>query len=213
MLTVKKAVKVSVLTSSFPSCRQLSAQLQTLQPRRRRIHVGRGGFTLLELLTVLIIVGVLAGAIVLSYTGSTQSRMLHTHAERLMLAIELARQQSTIQNEILGVKLRRDTYEFLRLQADQKWQVINATPLQPRSLGTEHSLLGRLLGNPASSTNLKFAAIEPEIVIYPSGEVSPFEVTLTNRSTGSVRYVTSDGIGRAIVSNVPYQAINESNED
>ena len=175
-------------------CRRLRDQI------RQRV-----GFSLLELLTVLIIVGVLAGTVVLTYTSRTETRTLQTHAERFMLTIELARQKSTITNEIWGVKLRSSSYEFLRLLDDGTWYVIDETPFQHRSVGADYWLHARLIGQSQNQSIASNKGVEPDFVIYPSGEMSPFEVTLTHRATRVERYVFSDGIQRAIVTDTPYR--------
>lgn len=180
--------------------------------RRLREQIrNRGGFSLLELLTVLIIVGVLAATVVLTYTSGNETRTLQTHAERLMLTVELARQNSTITNEIWGVKLRSSSYEFLRLLEDGEWYVIDETPFQHRSIGADYRLQVRLIGKSENQRHGSNEGVQPDFVIYPSGEMSPFEVTLTHRVTRVERYVFSDGIQRTVVTDTPYQPLASVN--
>lgn len=178
-----------------------------MRQKRRILKRNRVGFSLLELLTVLIIVGVLAATVVLTYTSGTETRTLQTHAERFMLTVELARQKSTLTNEIWGVKLRSSSYEFLRLLDDGEWYLINETPFQHRSIGADYWIQGRLIGK---SQNVRLGSsegVEPDFVIYPSGEMSPFEVNLSHRVTRVERFVFSDGIQRAVVNDKPYRPL------
>ncbi|MCY4093586.1 MAG: type II secretion system minor pseudopilin GspH [Gammaproteobacteria bacterium] len=172
----------------------------------------RTGFSLLELLTVLIIIGVLAATIVLTYTSGTETRTLQTHAERFMLTVELARQKSTLSNEIWGVKLRPSSYEYLRLLEDNNWYVIDENPFQHRSIGDDYWIRGRSIGQPENLHPDATEGVVPDFVIYPNGEISPFEVTLVNRVTQLERFVISDGIQRAIVSTQPYQPLAKTDE-
>lgn len=180
---------------------------------RRRFQTRQcTGFSLLELLTVLIIIGVLAATVILTYTSGTETRTLQTHAERLMLTVELARQKSTLANEIWGVKLRPTSYEFLRLLEDNDWYLVNENPFQHRTIGGDYWLQVRLIGNSQQQGLGVTEGVEPDLVIYPSGEMSPFEVTLTNRVSQVERFVISDGIQRAVVSDAPYRPILTEDE-
>ena len=167
---------------------------------------------MLELLTVLIIIGVLAATVVLTYTSGTETRTLQAHAERFMLTVELARQKSTLSNEIWGVKVRSTSYEFLRLLEDDNWYVVNENPFQHRSVGTDYWLHGRSIGQSQSQPLDATEGVEPDFVIYPSGEISPFEVALVHRVTQVERFVISDGIQRAVVSPEPYRPIAKTDE-
>lgn len=180
--------------------------------QRRYQNWQRTGFSLLELLTVLIIISVLAATVVLTYTSGIETRTLQTHAERLMLTVELARQKSTLSNEIWGVKLRSSSYEFLRLLEDNNWYVVEESPFQYRSIGDDYWLQGRLIGQSQNQRLTGAEGIEPDFLIYPSGEMSPFEVTLTHRASRIERYVISDGIQRTVVSDASYRPLSNSDE-
>ena len=164
------------------------------------------GFTLIELLTVVVIIAVLAGALVMNYTGSNTPRTLNTEAERFMMLVELARQKSTLQNQTWGVNVNRDYYEFLMLTEQGDWFRVEDVPFQPRSLAAEYSLHVRLLGENAPNAGPSDRIAD--IVIYPSGEVSPFELTLTHVRMDLPRYVINEGIRRTVVSESPYRAVD-----
>lgn len=181
--------------------------------KSRRNQVRRSaGFSLLELLTVLLIIGVLATTVVLTYTGGTESRTVQTHAERFMLSVELARQQSTLTNEIWGVKLRPSSYEFLRLLEDGDWYLVEESPFHNRSIGKDYWLRGRSLGASQNHGRPASEGLQPDFLIYPSGEMSPFEVSLAHQVMQLERFVISDGIQRAVVSNEPYRPIESVDE-
>lgn len=169
------------------------------------------GFTLLELLTVLVIIAILAGALVLNYTDSSVPRTLNTQSERFMLLVELARQKSTLQNEVWGVHVHSDSYGFSSYTSNEWFDHIDP-PFSSPTLTEEYSLRVRLLGN-TSSASQSGNNVVPDLIIYPSGEVTPFEVMIVHRITSQSRYIFSDGIQRAIVSKEPYRPVIEDKDD
>lgn len=181
------------------------------KPRRTQTRLS-AGFSLLELLTVLLIIGVLAATVVLTYTSGTESRTVQTHAERFMLTVELARQRSTLSNEIWGIKIRASSYEFLRLLGDGNWYVVEQSPFHNRSIGDDYWLRGRSLGTSENQNQPVSEGLQPDFLIYPSGEMSPFEVTLTHQVMQLERFVISDGIQRAVVTNEPYRPVKSVDE-
>ena len=183
-----------------------------MRHRWRYLTRARVGFSLLELLAVLIIVGVLAATVVLTYTSGSETRTLQTHAERFMLTVELARQKSTITNEIWGVKLSSSSYEFLRLLEDGEWYIVNETPFQHRSIGSDYWIQGRLIGKSQNQHLSSSDGIKPDFVIYPSGEMSPFEVSLTHQVSQAERFVFSDGLQRTVVNDERYRPLAKDDE-
>ena len=65
------------------------------------------GFTLLELLIVLSIIGVLATIVVVSFVGSDHHSIVRNEADRMIRTLELARKESMLRNELWGVSARR----------------------------------------------------------------------------------------------------------
>lgn len=167
----------------------------------------RAGFTLLELLTVLLVIGVLAGVVVLTHTGGSETRTLQAHAERFTLATELARQKAILANELWGIRVRGSSYDFLRRADDGAWNVIAESPFGYRDLGGEYEVRHRHLGSSPMRGRKSSSDALPDIVIYPSGGISPFELSLTSRINQTTRYVIGDGIQRVVISDMPYEPI------
>ena len=70
------------------------------------------GFTPFELLVVLVIVGVLAGVVVLGFVGADRERNLQTEALRLAALVELARTEATMRNSRMGLFVDGTEYAF-----------------------------------------------------------------------------------------------------
>ena len=174
-------------------------------------RVAQQGFTLLELLTVLVIIGLLVGVLVLNVSNQGDRRQLVTHAERLMLQIELARQKSTISNEVWGIALNRDRYEFTRFVNDVEWQLVEDNSFHNTTLPVNIFLENRLLAGTERSRRSKTQRV-PDLLIFPSGDMTPFEATFRHHALGETVFVFSDGLQRSLVSSTPYKKVTENDD-
>jgi len=78
------------------------------------------GFTLLELLVVLVIVGITLGAVSLNALPSKRQE-LQNDAQRIALLLQLARDEAIVRNRPIAFEADADRYRFLLFQ-DGKWQ-------------------------------------------------------------------------------------------
>lgn len=136
------------------------------------------GLSLIELLVVLVILGVVASALVLSIGGGA-ARQVETQAQRIEALITLACEQSELTGRDLGMFLSRKRIEFAWRGADRWLPLANASrePLRPRDLddGIEIELEreGELL---ALADEMP---ADPQLACLASGELSPFELRLS----------------------------------
>ena len=166
------------------------------------------GFTLLELLLVMTIIGILAGTLTLAMSDAGQRQRVQAEAERVALAIELARTEALTRNEIWGVSVSPTGYAFQTYDlAADSWHVLDEAPFQPRE--AEDGLLFAVRaersrpadqeegGAPAGQAREESEAEFPSIAILPGGEITPFEVVV---SSGDLPpwSARSDGIARVL---------------
>ena len=166
-----------------------------------RTGAPRTGFTLLELLLVLVVVGVLAGTVIAALPNVGHQRQVQAEAERLALAFELARGEALRRNELWGLAVSESGYAFHRY-AEGGWQQVSQRPLAPRSAEQGISLaLGPLPAvaadppGPARSRGTRDAA--PDVAIHPGGEATPFAVSVVGAGGERAWIVRSDGFSRA----------------
>ena len=149
----------------------------------------RAGFTLIEILVVLALIGLLTSIAVLS-AGASGSGM-EREARRLSATLRMAADESRLQGRVLG--LRFDTrgysyYELLPWESEDgslpglAWSPVNASgALAPREWPSRLEFELRINGR-AVATGLPHFSSPPQIVLLPEGEFTPFSLKLEGTS-------------------------------
>ncbi len=78
------------------------------------------GFTLIEIMVVVVIIGVFAGIIAVSINPQSPERVLKNESTRLKHVIRIALDESQIQATELGLRFDEEGYQFLSLQG-RRW--------------------------------------------------------------------------------------------
>ena len=191
-------------------------------PRRGAAAGARArGWTLLEILLVLAIIGVLAAAVVVGIGDAGQRRRVQAEAERLALAIEHARTEAAGRNEVWGMTVSANGYAFKRLAGgDDGWGAVAKGALggwtAEGGVGFELDVAfgaqGRLQDRAAdrradrrrsgdeseaddADDDEDERANWPGVAIYPSGEITPLSI-LVSKEDVPPWVVRSDGISR-----------------
>ena len=156
------------------------------QPRVTRSDQG---FTLIEILVVLLIVTILAGLTVARLPAIANDADLDTEVRRLQLLLNMARSDAVMDSTEFGFRLNPRGYEFLSFRDDvQRWEKA-AAPYHAREVEEDIKITLR-----ADSEGLQIAGKQvPKLLILSSGEVTPFELTLQARAGGDQKTLTSDG--------------------
>ena len=161
-------------------------------------HWRQRGFTLIEILVVMVIVSVMAGIVVANMPTIVQSRDFDTESRRLITLLRMAREEAVLQGLEFGLQVHREGYEFLTYdEASQSWSRVTTRPFQGRDLpqGLELSVevedAALSFGDEAEDEDNPV----PPVLLLSSGEVTPFEVTLAMPDDNLVKRLGSDGYG------------------
>ena len=138
------------------------------------------GFTLLEMLLVLVVIALSASAVMMT-TGQmngSQGKAAKT-GERISALIDYAADWSTMENRRIGLKIRDEDWQFV-VSEGKDWQKPDASYRLPTQGQWDESWRVRL--SPASLTRT------PQIIISPDGEITPFTLQIDDRDTGKTLF-------------------------
>ena len=162
--------------------------MTTVCPLEWPLTVRTRGFTLLELLVVLLIIGVVLTFTTLSMDSGRLDGKLEQESRRLLSLIRLVGEEAVMQSQEMGIEFSLEQYRFYVLEED-KWRPLADDVLRERRLpdgirmdlitdGHQLALaedLGKGLGEPSQGTDFG----TPQVMLLSSGEAIPFQITLT----------------------------------
>jgi general secretion pathway protein H len=129
------------------------------------------GFTLLEIMVVLVLIGIITSFALLS-AGRGPRERLAEEGRRLAALVELHQQEAILNGEPRGIQFTRTGYAILRQDEKGAWQPpAAADTLIQHQLPEEIALELWIEGRPAG---LKTAGKTPQVLLLASGEVTEF---------------------------------------
>jgi general secretion pathway protein H len=149
------------------------------------------GFTLIEIMVVVLIIGVLSAGMILSVSLTGRDRELEKESDRLTALINYAREQAELQTREYGVIFQDDYYEFVSYDVHrQVWRsVFEDDALQVRRLPYGLDFKLKVETHPVVLKKPQDAKDKtPQVMIFSSGDLTQFEVTLERE--GGVRSIT-----------------------
>jgi general secretion pathway protein H len=142
---------------------------------------GAGGFTLIEILVVVVIIGVLSAGLLLSISLTGRDRDLEKESDRFYNLLNYAREQAELQTREYGVILQDDSYEFVSYDVHRAiWRSIfedDILRLRHLPYGLDFKLV--VDTRPVVLKKPKDAKDKtPQLMIYSSGDLTQFKVTI-----------------------------------
>ena len=170
---------------------------------RGRTH----GFTLIEILVAVFIVGIVMSVAVLSLSLAGDDREVRKEMRRLISLIEVAQTDAMMQGREFGIEFMSGGYRFVEYDADNnRWvEPLGDDSLKLWQLPEEYEITlyvddkeilldpepVTLSGNdPQSQANY-----QPHLFVFSSGDSTPFELVITRRSDGLSTAIEGDFLG------------------
>ena len=193
------------------------------------------GFTLIEIMLVMVIIGCAAGIVVLSIPGGPNPKLgggLSEESQQLAATIQVMSEQATQQGRTIGLHISEHGYQFMIRQENastneesvtqttskaldtmidwdhQSWQpyqseklrtagefdeqISLALTLDGLQLQDEENRLGRSEPQWFDTEN-QLAAKTPQILLLPSGEITPFSLTLQEQGSDNNQFRQING--------------------
>jgi general secretion pathway protein H len=163
----------------------ISATGPSLEPNRFAPRPD-AGFSLIELLVVIVIMAIVAAMALLSMGALRSDDPVETEARRLTALVQLVAEEALVQGRDFGLEFFTDGYRFLSWDPDGRlWSVVDdEAALRRRTLpgGVRVALAvdGRevLVEAEDRRRNRRADEIVPQVAIFSSGELTPFELFL-----------------------------------
>lgn len=174
------------------------------------------GFTLLEVLLVVLLMGLAAAAVTYTTSGADQHKALERTARQFMAATELVLDETILSGHFIGIVIDKQRYEFV-VYDEGKWKplqqdrllaakemdpgvemhlVLDGLPLTQEDEEDE-SWFDEPLIERSEDEKKKFP--EPQVLLFPSGEMSVFELTFVGKDERGQEIealVVGDALGR-----------------
>ncbi|MDA7746300.1 type II secretion system minor pseudopilin GspH [Psychromonas sp.] len=171
------------------------------------------GFTLLEIMLVLVLLGMISVGVVMTLPSSANlDKSSKWHAQRFSTLLQFAEDQALISNTELGIEFGEQEYQFAFYDLKQKkWLPFSDSRISgnvevPISILSEYELAGSVWDEIEQVDDDPFideddlvqieghereVTITPQIFIMSSGEVTPFTYKFTDTENGQNAYTVS----------------------
>lgn len=186
----------------------------------------QAGFTLLEIMVVILIVGIMVTFASLSIGNRALEDTLETEAKRTLAIIELAEDEAEAKGVDIGLRFTTDGYQLLTVNNKKKWADYESSgPLRPRVLHEAVSMEVRVEGREISlpdseqiaaeeadsskregesgkGSSKRKKASEPQVLLLSSGEATPFVISLSAPGLKLHYEVSGDELGHITLKRV-----------
>ncbi|MCU7852387.1 MAG: type II secretion system minor pseudopilin GspH [Candidatus Thiodiazotropha sp. (ex Monitilora ramsayi)] len=161
------------------------------------------GFTLIELMVVIVIIGIVINFAVVSFGSNSPADRLNKESTRLMSLIQIAGEEALLRSSFIGVDILQDSYGFLRLE-EGEWQPLDDDLFRNRHL-PDDMLLTIITSQPQENNSDEDDKRTPEIILLNSGEMTPFDIKINSINIDDYYRLSGNEVGDLTLNQVsPY---------
>jgi general secretion pathway protein H len=166
-----------------------------------RVHAGRArarGFSLMEIMVVVAIVGLVSAVVLINFAGSNRDTELEKEAERLDALFDYVREQAELQTRDYGFRVNDKTYSFVVFDViANQWRAAEEDDsLREREFpeGIEPSVVveGRGIVLDSKKREKDLEDFSPQVLIFSNGDLSSFEISLRREGSKDFARIYSD---------------------
>ena len=158
------------------------------------------GFTLIEVLVVVVIIAILMSVIVAGFVGADKEQSFRGFAERMALRVEMARDRAIQTNHEWGVFVEPESIRFAEFDpVTGEWLDRAERPFRIEQTDDDFRYNVKVEAYPGQDA-LATSEDEdlPDIVLFSSGEVTPFTLSIEPYAWETTAWlISSDGFTRA----------------
>ncbi|SUI87554.1 type II secretion system protein H [Shewanella morhuae] len=182
----------------------------------KMLKLRHAGFTLMEVMLVILLMGLTAAAVTMSIGNSGPQQALDRTAQQFIAATEMVLDETVLSGQFMGIVIEKTSYQFV-FYKDGKWlpldedRLLSEKEMEPGVVMNlvldglplvqedeeDDSWFEEPLIEPSSEDKKKHP--EPQIMLFPSGEMSAFELTFiakTDKRQQAEALVAGDALGR-----------------
>ena len=162
----------------------------------------RAGFTLIEILVVLVIIAVLTTVAILSIGVLGEDRGLDAEGERFSDVAAAATEQAQLEGRDFGIRFGETRYEILTyVTRRQRWEsVIDDRLYAPHELPPGVAVRLELEGKLVQFVADKPGDVRvPQVILYSSGDVSPYRLSFGREGSELAWSVAGQADGTLVV--------------
>jgi len=149
----------------------------------------KSGFTLIEILVVLVILGITASVALLAFGDFGESRRVEAEAQRFVQKVRLIRHQAILEATTYGMKITPTSYQIFRFSPPNTWTPATSTLLKPYQFPPKILLYLNI-----QSTNKKTSK-KNWVVFQASGEITPFSINFGLKQQPNIAHVVAEDNG------------------
>ena len=166
-----------------------------------RMHVRRAharGFTLIEIMMVVVIIGIITATVIINFTGKSRDTELEKEAERLNALFGYVREQAELQTRDYGFRVNEQNYSFVvfDIMAGQWRPAEEDDALRerefPEGLVPRVIVEGRSIVLDVKKRETDVKDFSPQVLIFSNGDLSSFEVSLQREGAKDRARIYSD---------------------